>query len=52
MGPTVYQRVAGYERAVLTQIREASMERETGFEPATPCLEGRNSTAELLPPEL
>ncbi len=25
------------------------MERETGFEPATPCLEGRNSTAELLP---
>ncbi len=27
------------------------MERETGFEPATPCLEGRNSTAELLPPE-
>ncbi len=26
-----------------------TMERETGFEPATPCLEGRNSTAELLP---
>ena len=26
-----------------------SMERETGFEPATPCLEGRNSTTELLP---
>ena len=25
------------------------MERETGFEPATPCLEGRNSTTELLP---
>jgi hypothetical protein len=25
------------------------MERETGFEPATACLEGRNSTAELLP---
>ena len=25
------------------------LERETGFEPATPCLEGRNSTAELLP---
>jgi len=25
------------------------VERETGFEPATPCLEGRNSTAELLP---
>jgi len=25
------------------------MERETGLEPATPCLEGRNSTTELLP---
>ena len=25
------------------------VERETGFEPATPCLEGRNSTTELLP---
>tara|TARA_Y100000996_G_scaffold400222_1_gene370010 strand:+ start:359 stop:1420 length:1062 start_codon:yes stop_codon:yes gene_type:complete len=25
------------------------VERETGFEPATACLEGRNSTAELLP---
>src|SRR5512136_3073338 len=25
--------------------------RETGFEPATPCLEGRNSSAELLPRE-
>ena len=26
-----------------------AMERETGLEPATPCLEGRNSTTELLP---
>ena len=25
------------------------VERETGFEPATPCLEGRHSTTELLP---
>ena len=25
------------------------VERETGFEPATACLEGRNSTTELLP---
>ena len=25
------------------------MERETGLEPATTCLEGRNSTTELLP---
>jgi hypothetical protein len=24
-------------------------ERETGLEPATACLEGRNSTTELLP---
>ena len=28
------------------------MERETGFEPATIGLEGRDSTAELLPPEV
>ena len=28
------------------------LERETGFEPATTCLEGRNSTAELLPLEI
>jgi hypothetical protein len=27
------------------------MERETGLEPATACLEGRNSTTELLPLE-
>ena len=27
------------------------MERETGFEPATPSLEGWRSTAELFPPE-
>src|SRR5438445_1733770 len=26
------------------------LERETGFEPATPCLEGWRSTAELFPP--
>ncbi len=25
------------------------LERETGFEPATTCLEGRDSTTELLP---
>ena len=25
------------------------MERETGFEPATPCLEGRHSTTEFTP---
>ena len=30
--------------------RKRMMERETGFEPATACLEGRNSTTELLPP--
>ena len=27
------------------------LERETGFEPATPSLEGWRSTAELFPPE-
>ncbi len=27
------------------------LERETGLEPATACLEGRNSTTELLPLE-
>ena len=32
--------------------RLRKVERETGFEPATPCLEGRNSTAELLPLEI
>ena len=26
-----------------------ALERETGFEPATPCLEGRHSSTELLP---
>ena len=32
------------------ELFEAKMvERETGFEPATPCLEGRNSATELLP---
>src|SRR5687768_12137880 len=30
----------------------ATMERETGFEPATPSLEGWRSTAELFPPLL
>ncbi len=29
--------------------RNKRVERETGFEPATPCLEGRNSSTELLP---
>ncbi len=28
------------------------VERETGLEPATACLEGRNSTTELLPHKL
>ena len=33
----------------LPRTQEMYLERETGFEPATACLEGRNSTAELLP---
>ena len=31
--------------------RVAQVERETGIEPATSCLEGKGSTAELLPPK-
>src|SRR5262249_18403932 len=31
---------------------EPCMERETGFEPATPSLEGWRSTPELFPPEI
>src|SRR3970282_798844 len=31
-------------------VREERLERETGFEPATPSLEGWRSTAELFPP--
>src|SRR5216117_2313979 len=31
--------------------RSDTMERETGFEPATPSLEGWRSTAELFPPD-
>ena len=30
-------------------ILKTEVERETGFEPATTCLEGRDSTTELLP---
>jgi hypothetical protein len=31
------------------ELRAPVMERETGLEPATTCLEGRYSTIELLP---
>ncbi len=34
---------------VESAVQRVLVERETGFEPATACLEGRNSTAELLP---
>src|SRR5688572_29836165 len=35
---------------VLCAIPGTRVERETGFEPATPSLEGWRSTAELFPP--
>jgi hypothetical protein len=31
------------------KLAKHTVERETGLEPATACLEGRNSTTELLP---
>ena len=31
------------------KVKEKKLERETGIEPATACLEGKSSTAELLP---
>src|SRR5439155_25536119 len=34
-----------------TWAHSRDLERETGFEPATPSLEGWRSTAELFPPE-
>jgi hypothetical protein len=45
-------RPIGYEPTALPLSYEplrTDLERETGFEPATACLEGRNSTTELLP---
>jgi hypothetical protein len=42
----------GLPTAGLTQSKKLKyLERETGFEPATTCLEGRSSTTELLPLE-
>src|SRR5262245_14319833 len=39
-------------RATFTQRGPGTVERETGFEPATPSLEGWRSTAELFPRSL
>ena len=56
--PTGYEPAAlplSYEPTLPTMKSETfhgnqiCVERETGLEPATPCLEGRNSTTELLP---
>src|SRR5262245_51885581 len=41
---------AGGAPAPVRPAARLSMERETGFEPATPSLEGWRSTAELFPP--
>ena len=38
-----------HHRVKALHASKKGLERETGFEPATACLEGRNSTAELLP---
>ena len=45
------QSIQGVHKVVNTceQFEAAKLERETGLEPATACLEGRNSTTELLP---
>ena len=43
---------ACFRKGSFTKTRNETvsyMERETGLEPATACLEGRNSTTELLP---
>src|SRR5881628_3636413 len=44
---TVWLPPTGSRRAYTETVY--SVERETGLEPATACLEGRNSTTELLP---
>ena len=44
---TVWLPPTGSRRACTETVY--SVERETGLEPATACLEGRNSTTELLP---
>ena len=38
-----------YKLYAISVVRRTTLERETGFEPATASLEGWNSTAELLP---
>ena len=43
--PSLITAVSNQETAFWTLFQE----RETGFEPATTCLEGRGSSAELLP---
>ena len=44
------RRKAPLRRGRLHSLRERSLERETGIEPATNSLEGCDSTTELLPP--
>src|SRR2546426_3014946 len=44
---TVWLPPTGSRRACTETVHV--LERETGLEPATACLEGRNSTTELLP---
>ena len=39
-----------HRRVVGECLQDRGVERETGLEPATSCLEGKSSTTELLPP--
>ena len=46
------QELKGLDSPELDSGLKPFLERETGLEPATTCLEGRHSTAELLPQKL
>jgi hypothetical protein len=39
----------GWKLTILLTLRQKTLERETGIEPATNSLEGCDSTTELLP---
>ena len=47
--PLSYEPILWAMKGFVFHGNHICVERETGLEPATPCLEGRNSTTELLP---
>jgi hypothetical protein len=47
--PLSYEPALSAMNGLIFHGNHICVERETGLEPATPCLEGRNSTTELLP---